>query len=217
MRQRMRRRVVNLRREQQRDLVLVVRPQIPAPVAVERVALEGDGVFNHADAAVDEEGAELLGHGVRGVGVVRVQDHDVEAVEEEHHDLLDVAAERGRVVEHVVVLFEEGLAEGFDLVEDRVERDATRLELAPVRPEDAHHFVDFEADPREEHEGEVVRHGEGATGGRGEVFVGDVEGEFGVVFFAADAGVGALGFAGADVEEAELVPDEAADVGFEGC
>lgn len=217
MRQRMRRRVVNLRREQQRDLVLVVRPQIPAPVAVERVPLEGDGVFNHADAAVDEEGAELLGHGVRGVGVVRVQDHDVEAVEEEHHDLLDVAAERGRVVEHVVVLFEEGLAEGFDLVEDRVERDATRLELAPVRPEDAHHFVDFEADPREEHEGEVVRHGEGAAGGRGEVFVGDVEGEFGIVFFAADAGIGALGFAGADVEEAELVPDEAADVGFEGC
>lgn len=40
--------------------------------------------------------------------------------------------------------------------------------------------------------------------------------EPGVVVFTPDGGLRALGLAGADVEKAELVPDQAADMSLEG-
>lgn len=43
-----------------------------------------------------------------------------------------------------------------------------------------------------------------------------VQGEASVIIISSDGGLGTLGFAGPDVEEAELVPDESADVGFQG-
>lgn len=43
-----------------------------------------------------------------------------------------------------------------------------------------------------------------------------VQGEAGVIVVSSDGGLGTLGFAGPDVEEAELMPDESADVGFQG-
>lgn len=43
-----------------------------------------------------------------------------------------------------------------------------------------------------------------------------VQGETGVVVVSSDGRFGTLGFASPDVEEAELVPDESADVRFQG-
>ena len=55
----------------------------------------------------------------------------------------------------------------------------------------------------------------GGRVGAFEVEVVNVEGELGGEFVNADAGARPLGFASADVEEADLIPDEAADMCFD--
>lgn len=72
--------VVDLGGKQQGDLVLEVGAKIPGPGPEEGVGLELDGVLDDDDAGADEQGAQLGRHGVRRVGVVRVQHHRVQAV-----------------------------------------------------------------------------------------------------------------------------------------
>ena len=76
-------------------------------------------------------------------------------------------------------------------------------------------FVALEADEGEGHVCPAAK-GLGRGVGEFEVQVVDVEGKLSGEFVDADTRAGALGFAGADVEEADLVPDEAADVCFDG-
>lgn len=78
----------------------------------------------------------------------------------------------------------------------------------------AHHLIDLKPNQRQGVRRPAIR----ALGRRGRVrdlLLVTVQGQLRVVVLAADDGPRALRLAGADVEEAELVPQQAADVGLE--
>lgn len=207
--------VEHLRRQDQRRLVLLVRPGVPPPQLKGRTGIELDGDLDYGDAARDQDRAQALRHGAGRVGVVGMQDHDVQPIHEQVHDELGVPLDGDPLVEEVVIVVEHALAEVLDLGEDLRQRDLASLELAPVRPDYAHHLVDFESDQREERRGPAVGHAR-LPGRAGELIFLAVVWEPGVIIFPPDGWFGALGLAGPDVQKAQLVPDQAPDVRFQG-
>lgn len=207
--------VVHLRRQDQRRLVLLVRPAVPPPQVEGWAGVELDGNLDDGDAARDQDGPQALGHGAGGVGVVRVEDHDVQPVHEQVHDELGVALDGDSLVEEVVVVFEHALAEVFYLGEDLRQRDLARLKLAPVGPDYAHHLVDFEPDQREERRGPAVGHARLAGRNAELVFLAVVR-EPRIVVLPPDSRLGPLGLAGPYIQETQLVPDQAPDVCIQG-
>lgn len=193
--------VEHLRRQDQRRLVLLVRAAVPPPQVEGRAGVELDGNLDYGYAARDEDGAQALGHRAGRVGVVRVEDHDVQPVHEQVHDELGVPLDGDPLVEEVVVVFKHALAEVLDLGEHLRQRDLARLELAPVGPDDAHHLVDLEPDQREERRRPAV--GRARLAGRaGEPVLLAVVWEPSVVVLPPNGRFGPLCLAGPDVQEA---------------
>lgn len=207
--------VERLGRQDQRRLVLLVGAAVPPPQVEGRAGVELDGDLDDGDAARDEDGAQALRHGAGRVGVVRVQDHDVQPVHEQVHDELGVALDGDPLVQEVVVVVEHALAEVLDLGEHLRQRDLARLELAPVGPDYAHHLVDLEPDQREERRRPAVGHARLARRA-GELVLLAVVREPRVVVLPPYGGFGPLGLAGPDVQEAQLVPYQAPDVSIQG-
>jgi hypothetical protein len=207
--------VEHLRRQDECRLELLVRPAVPPPQLKDRAGVELDGDLDDDDAARDQDGAQALGHGAGRVGVVGVEDHDVQPVHEQVHDELGVPLDVDPVVEEVVVVIKHALAKVLDLGEHLRQRDLARRELAPVRPDYAHHLIDLEADQRKERRGPAVGHA-WLPGRTGELVFLAVVGEPGVIVLPPDGWFGPLGLAGPDVQEAQLVPDQAPDVCFQG-
>jgi hypothetical protein len=138
-----------------------------------------------------------------------VEDHDVQAVEKEMRDKASVLLQRlvaaaGLAIareHHGLVPLEHSSSEGLDLDEDVGEVYTAGLKLATIGPDVAHHLVDLEADERGQYRCPLLRGlWRDAQDGDGLVF--DVQGELGVVILTANHGAGALGLAGADVQEA---------------
>lgn len=150
--------IEHLRRQDQSRLVLLIRPVVPPPQLKGRAGVELDGDLDDCDGARDQDGAQALRHGAGRVGVVGVEDHDVQPVHEQVHDELGVPLDGDALVEEVVVVVEHALAEVLDLGEDLRQGDLARLELAPVRPDYAHHLVDLEPDQREQRRGPAAHH-----------------------------------------------------------
>lgn len=139
----------------------------------------------------------------------------MQPVQEQVHDELGVPLDGDPLVEEVVVAVVHALAEVLDLGEHLRQGDLARLELAPVGPDYAHHLVDLESDQREERRRPAI--GRARLAGRaGEPVLLAVVWEPGIVVLPPDGGLGPLCLAGPDVQEAQLVPDQAPDVCVQG-
>lgn len=210
--------IIDLGGEQKRNLVLLVGAQVPCPLAELGRGLERDRVLDDDDAALDEDPVHALRQGVRRVAVVGVQDHGVQPVDEQVHDIAGVALDGHPVVQHRSVLLQHFLAEAFDFGYDGGQFYLAHFELAAVGPDGAHHLVDFEAHDGQQGRGPLVVLWDDRVAGMSideDVFF-TVQGEASVIVIFSDGGLGTLGFAGPDVEEAKLMPDEPSDVGFQG-
>lgn len=207
--------IEHLGRQDQRRLVLLVGAGVPPPQVEGRAGVELDCNLDDGDAARDQNGAQALRHRAGCIGVVRVEDHDVQPIHEQVHDELGVPLDGDPLVEEVVVVVEHALAEVLDLGEHLRQRDLARLELAPVGPDYAHHLVDLEPDQREERRGPAVGNARLARRAGELVFLAVVR-EPGVVVLPPNGGFRALGLAGPYVQETQLVPYQASDVRIQG-
>lgn len=138
----------------------------------------------------------------------------MEAGQEEVHYQPGVALEGDAVIEVVVVFLEHCAPEVLDLGEDFGEGHFLGFDAAAVYPYDAHHLVDFETHERPHHGCPLIG---GLRGGPifYELFIVAVQWEFGLIVFTTDGWSWAVSFTCADVKEAQLMPDEAANVGVE--
>lgn len=155
-----------------------------------------------------------------GLGEVPVEEHRVAAGHEEGGDEAGVALDGDRGVEVLEVFLLHVAFFGFDAAAQVVERDGFAVDFDAPAEDEAVDFVAFVADEGEGGVGPAVDvRGLVLPFGAAEFedVVVDVEGEGDVEIVGPDRGVRALGFCRLEVEEADLVPEERADLTLEGC
>ena len=188
---------------------------IPLPHLKLRNCLELDANLTDHDTRSDEHTGQSWWQLCRCVDMIGMQDHDVETTEEQMHHQSSVTLKGHAAVEMVIVLFQHGTSEVLNLSQDLSQGNLPSLDTSAINPDDTHHFIHLEAHKRPHHRRPPIRRLRRWSFFQ-ELLIIAVEREFRLVVITTDARSWAVGFTGANVEEAELMPNQAADVCIQG-
>lgn len=131
----------------------------------------------------------------------------MQSVQKQMHHQFRVPLKGNALVEESAVVFKHALAKVLDLGENLCQSDPASLQLPSVCPDYAHHLVDLKADQGKQSRSPSLGWSRPICRVYELVFFTVVR-KPGIIVFSPDGRLRALGFAGSDIQEAKLVPDQ---------